>query len=424
MKESISQSHALGLIVNNLSQPLRNLISSALVKSFIDLAERAECKEIGKENGTFDTIIKKPTSKSTHSVVASMTQVTKSKQTKATNKANTATSASKTIVAPNKQRPGLSYNRKFTPLEQSPEEIMGVLLQRCTLTLLKVSNLPPVIGRNNDQFYKYHRAPGHETKDFFVLKNIIQDAVDKELVGKEASSSRILKDPFPSHREGQAALVSILKIAAPINAKPLDFFGLFPDQMDSTSSIEESIPLIFFEPLEEILPSRLDSPSCPTFKVNTLLPLRIKQEIFEKKDIWNVGWYVCQPIIFTYDNLPVGVMHTSTLHLEVSVLGFSVSNVLIDGNASVNVFPLQTIQEIGIWRTQIELMIIDITRFYGHAQTPFGKVIVPVSVIPQDEDHMVEFYIIDVDTSYNMLLGRPWIHSQNAVASTLHQIVR
>ena len=34
------------------------------------------------------------------------------------------------------------------------------------------------------------------------------------------------------------------------------------------------------------------------------------------------------------------------------------------------------------------------------------------------------FRSIDITPSYNMLLGRPWIHSLNAVSSTLHQKVR
>ena len=31
---------------------------------------------------------------------------------------------------------------------------------------------------------------------------------------------------------------------------------------------------------------------------------------------------------------------------------------------------------------------------------------------------------IDVDTSYNLLLGRPWIHRNSIVPSTLHQVMK
>ena len=33
---------------------------------------------------------------------------------------------------------------------------------------------------------------------------------------------------------------------------------------------------------------------------------------------------------------------------------------------------------------------------------------------------IVNFQIIKVDSLYNMLLGRPWLHAAGAVASTLH----
>ena len=34
---------------------------------------------------------------------------------------------------------------------------------------------------------------------------------------------------------------------------------------------------------------------------------------------------------------------------------------------------------------------------------------------------MVNFQVIKVDSLYNMLLGRPWLHATSAVASTLHR---
>src|SRR3954463_13266587 len=36
----------------------------------------------------------------------------------------------------------------------------------------------------------------------------------------------------------------------------------------------------------------------------------------------------------------------------------------------------------------------------------------------------VTVYVIDADTSYNLLLGRPWIHRIHIVPSTLHQVMK
>jgi len=43
------------------------------------------------------------------------------------------------------------------------------------------------------------------------------------------------------------------------------------------------------------------------------------------------------------------------------------------------------------------------------------------SVILQPE---VTCYVIDADTSYNLLLGRPWIHCNSIILSTLHQVMK
>ena len=37
---------------------------------------------------------------------------------------------------------------------------------------------------------------------------------------------------------------------------------------------------------------------------------------------------------------------------------------------------------------------------------------------------LVKFQVMDCPTTYNALLGRPWIHQMKAVPSTLHQSIK
>ena len=37
---------------------------------------------------------------------------------------------------------------------------------------------------------------------------------------------------------------------------------------------------------------------------------------------------------------------------------------------------------------------------------------------------VMKFYIIDADTTYNALIGRPWLHKNNDVPLTLHQCMK
>ncbi|KAF3789151.1 hypothetical protein EJ110_NYTH07253 [Nymphaea thermarum] len=165
MRDSISQSHALGLIVNNLTQPLRSLISNALIKSFIDLTERAECIEAGIENEAFDAVIpvkfREDTKKNSRSqnvpanIVANVATFKKEKSEYPKNKGVMDRASGSSSDTKNKH-PEWGYDRKFTPLQQSYEEVMHMLIER-----------------------------GHDTEDCLVLKNIVQDAVDKEIIKED-----------------------------------------------------------------------------------------------------------------------------------------------------------------------------------------------------------------------------------------------
>lgn len=128
---------------------------------------------------------------------------------------------------------------------------MGVLLEKGTFVLPKVSDPPPIMGRDKDQFCKFYRAPGHKIEDCFVLKNILQDTIDKEFLTKEASG--ILKDPFPSHGEGWVSFINTIEVAVPINDQPLDFFRLINGHHEAahkSSSLTSSAPKFYFELLE------------------------------------------------------------------------------------------------------------------------------------------------------------------------------
>lgn len=196
--------------------------------------------------------------------------------------------------------------------------------------------------------------------------------------------------------------------------------------MSKSSILGPSQPKFYFEPFEIQWLSPLGSPPKLSFKVNSSLLFRIKQERCKphRGDPRYIDWYAYQPITFIDDDLSARGMHTSTLYLEVYIMGFTIRKVLIDGGSSVNICLLRTAQELGIRRKKIQPTTINVVDFDGHFQTPLEKIILPITVYQQDEDRTVELYITNVKTTYNMIHERPWIYSQNAVASTPHQMVR
>ena len=60
-----------------------------------------------------------------------------------------------------------------------------------------------------------------------------------------------------------------------------------------------------------------------------------------------------------------------------------------------------------------------IQGFNRDGQRALGKVRLELFI--DDMESNTLFHVIDAKTTYNMLLGRPWIHQNGVVSSTLHQ---
>jgi hypothetical protein len=83
-----------------------------------------------------------------------------------------------------------STDRKFTPLDQKLETVLENLLAKGMVHLPKVVDSPTIMGRFKEQFCKFHRVIGHDTENCFVLKNIVQDRIDKNILGKNKTADQ------------------------------------------------------------------------------------------------------------------------------------------------------------------------------------------------------------------------------------------
>ena len=60
-----------------------------------------------------------------------------------------------------------------------------------------------------------------------------------------------------------------------------------------------------------------------------------------------------------------------------------------------------------------------VRAFDGTKRKVLGNIKLPIQVGPGTFDF--EFIVVNINPSYNYLLGRPWIHMVGAVPSTFHQ---
>ncbi|XP_070047325.1 uncharacterized protein [Nicotiana tomentosiformis] len=128
-------------------------------------------------------------------------------------------------------------------------------------------------------------------------------------------------------------------------------------------------------------------------------------------------------ISFSRDDFPAeGVAHNKVLHLTVKYEGYYVKRVMLDGGSGVDICPISTLQRMEIDTERIRANNVYVRAFNGVKRDKIGEIDLVLTIVPVDFE--VTFHVLDMETSYNFLLGRPWIHAVGAIPSTLHQMVK
>ncbi|XP_070041152.1 uncharacterized protein [Nicotiana tomentosiformis] len=128
-------------------------------------------------------------------------------------------------------------------------------------------------------------------------------------------------------------------------------------------------------------------------------------------------------ITFNEDELPPeGLSHNIALHITVKYENKFIARVLIDRGSSLNIPPLTTLKRLGIGIPEIRLGRMNVKVFDESQKATIGEIDLSLKIGPTIFD--AELQVLDISGTYNLLLGRPWIHMAGAVASTLHQVVK
>ena len=79
-------------------------------------------------------------------------------------------------------------------------------------------------------------------------------------------------------------------------------------------------------------------------------------------------------------------------------------------------------QHLGISIHRLSSTQTTIYSFNANSMCPMGKIKLRCQI--EDLKSEVTCYVIDAYTSYNLLLGWPWIHRNSIVPSTIHQVIK
>ncbi|XP_075102050.1 uncharacterized protein LOC142177425 [Nicotiana tabacum] len=128
-------------------------------------------------------------------------------------------------------------------------------------------------------------------------------------------------------------------------------------------------------------------------------------------------FFAVNQISFSKNDLPSeGAAHNKAIHLTVKCEGYYVKRVMVDGGSGVDICPLSTLQRMEIGTERIRPNNVCMRAFDGIKRDTIGEIDLILTIGPVD--FKVTFQVLDMDTSYKFLLGRPWIHAVGVVPST------
>ncbi|RVW18920.1 hypothetical protein CK203_102504 [Vitis vinifera] len=134
-----------------------------------------------------------------------------------------------------------------------------------------------------------------------------------------------------------------------------------------------------------------------------------------------VGRATC--IVFSDDDLPPeGSDHTRLLYISVGCSGRRVPSVLLDNGSALNVCPLDTAIALGYAPSDFGPSTQTVRAYDNTRREVMGTLEIELLIGPTT--FVDVFQVLRIPTSFNLLLGRPWIHRAGVIPSSLHQKVK
>ncbi|XP_070005357.1 uncharacterized protein [Nicotiana sylvestris] len=113
--------------------------------------------------------------------------------------------------------------------------------------------------------------------------------------------------------------------------------------------------------------------------------------------------------------------HKDALVISPLVHDTNVKRVLIDPGSSVNIIFLRVLNEMQAEDKSVP-KAHTLSGFDNSSVVTKGEVILTTFV--EGVVKYTKFQVVEMDMTYNMILGRPWIHEMDVVPSTLHQVIK
>ena len=111
--------------------------------------------------------------------------------------------------------------------------------------------------------------------------------------------------------------------------------------------------------------------------------------------------------------------HLKPLLIRAKVEGVTINKVLVDCGATVNIMPHHILKKIGKYDTDVRSNYVVLSDYGGKTKSTMRVIMMNITVGSITRPTL--FMVIDAKPSYNLLVGREWLHGVGVVPSSAHQ---
>uniref|UniRef100_A0A2N9FUN2 Uncharacterized protein n=1 Tax=Fagus sylvatica TaxID=28930 RepID=A0A2N9FUN2_FAGSY len=274
------------------------------------------------------------------------------------------------------------------PLPFTAEEMMAIFdkwVQDQVIKLPKISKQPTAEEQKDPKYCRYHRYVNHPTVDSQILPNryVNHPTVDCRTLRWEVIHGNVSDIEA---EESAAASASLVPAAVRTLQKSPKFKSLF-NQLgfgpEARNAATEALITIAAE----------SGATCFTAEAHA------SRAFLETTNA----------ITFTDEDMEVQYPdHRRPLYLSAVVKDVQVRRALVDTGSCLNLIPLSTLQAASVPQQKIQGSPMEVTGFGGMTEHTMGHVQLVLKVGPIVA--LTRFHVVNAETPYHVLLGRPWLH--------------
>ena len=108
--------------------------------------------------------------------------------------------------------------------------------------------------------------------------------------------------------------------------------------------------------------------------------------------------------------------------VTIRIGGYDVKRVIVDQGNAAEIMYHDLFKGLGLKSKDLRSYSSPLVSFEGKMVVLKGQIRLPVQT--RTDVVKVDFIVVEAFSSYTAIMGRPWLHSLDAVSSTLHQKVK